>query len=180
MAIRTQDTVLAIRQDCEVQAVLGFLQRGLAGMTMLVHRNHPPGMGLWNGFGGSVEQDECAQAAIRREAKEELGIHDLHTSGVLGHLCFLRAGVPWFYVDTFNVHKWEGKPWLRGPEHARIRWVHGYKDILYQNLGLWPDDQHWLPYTIVGKRVWMLCNFRKSRAQEDRYMIDEIRLQVED
>lgn len=41
---------------------------------LLLNRNHSPNLGLWNGVGGKLENDETRDACVLREVKEETGI----------------------------------------------------------------------------------------------------------
>ena len=44
------------------------------GQILLVNRQKPPAMGLWNGVGGKIESGETIEASVCREVYEETGI----------------------------------------------------------------------------------------------------------
>jgi 8-oxo-dGTP diphosphatase len=41
---------------------------------IMMNRNKSPWMGMWNGLGGKIHQDETPLVSIQREIKEELGL----------------------------------------------------------------------------------------------------------
>ena len=49
-----------------------FIQQG--SKILLLNRERPAWMGVWNGVGGKLEEGESAREAIIREIKEETGI----------------------------------------------------------------------------------------------------------
>jgi 8-oxo-dGTP diphosphatase len=53
------------------------------GRVLLVRRAFAPARGAWDVPGGFVERDESAEAAARREAREEIGV-DVRLDGVVG------------------------------------------------------------------------------------------------
>lgn len=76
--------------------------------------------GAWDVFGGHVEAGENAQAALRRELREELGI-EADAVCELGTLASAAGG---WRLRLFAVERWRGKPTNCDPrEHAEIRWV---------------------------------------------------------
>jgi len=50
---------------------LCFLTRG--DQVLLLHRDHPPNQGLWNGVGGVIEPGEAPLESCLREVHEETG-----------------------------------------------------------------------------------------------------------
>lgn len=62
---------------------LCFLTRG--DEILMLHRQHPPNQGLWNGVGGRIEPGESPHESCLREVYEETGycITEAHFGGVL-------------------------------------------------------------------------------------------------
>ena len=81
-----------------------------------VHKIYP---GEWEFPGGKVEPGEDAQAALRRELHEELGI----TVTTARPLIRLRYSYPELAVDldTWLVTAWQGEP--ASNEHPALAWV---------------------------------------------------------
>lgn len=77
--------------------------------------------GLWEFPGGKIEENEAPQIALKREAKEELGI-DICTG------CQLPLAFTSYSYDDFNIvlllficRTWEGAP--SGIEGQELKWV---------------------------------------------------------
>jgi 8-oxo-dGTP diphosphatase len=51
---------------------LVFIQ--IESHMIMLNRNKSPWMGMWNGLGGKINQDETPLTSIQREIKEELGL----------------------------------------------------------------------------------------------------------
>eukprot|EP00963_Diacronema_lutheri_P010329 scaffold1019_cov338-Pavlova_lutheri.AAC.6 len=105
------------------------------------------GTGYWNGFGGKVEPEEGIRQAAHRELREEAEV-DVRTMEVVGEITFVfnDQPVPW------RVHVFQGKDLIGEPnetEEMRPRWFHT-ADIPYDCM--WPDDKHWYPLFLAGKR----------------------------
>lgn len=56
----------------ELTFTIGFIKRGHS--ILLLNREAPAWMGMWNGVGGKIELDETPETCILREIKEETGI----------------------------------------------------------------------------------------------------------
>lgn len=76
--------------------------------------------GAWDLFGGHLQPGETAQAALRRELREELGIE----AGALRALGALASAEAGWRLQVFAVDDWRGEPRNRQPhEHAELRWM---------------------------------------------------------
>lgn len=74
----------------------------------------------WALFGGHVQRAESHDDAIRRELREELGIHacDVHCIGTLPEIDDRQR----YLTEVYVVREWRGAPTNR-EEHEEIRWV---------------------------------------------------------
>ena len=88
---------------------------------LLVHRSpsarsYPD---VWDLFGGHVDGCESLEEALRREAREELGIEVL----ALRWLGQINDPVERAVVHVYAVASWEGEPVNAAPEeHTEMRW----------------------------------------------------------
>ena len=91
------------------------------GEVLLVHRSpsdcsYPD---VWDLFGGHVEGDESLEEALRREAREELGIEVL----TLRWLGQVFDPVEPADVHVYAIPSWKGEPVNAAPEeHIEVRW----------------------------------------------------------
>lgn len=106
------------------------------------------GAGRWNGFGGKVEAGETIEAAAERETLEEcgividkmekVGVHEFEFSAKPGEI---------LEVHVFRVESFTGEPYET--EEMRPQWF-TIDAIPYDEM--WPDDIHWLPVFLTGKK----------------------------
>lgn len=121
-----------------VHVAAGVLQR--TDGTVLINQRPAgkPHAGFWEFPGGKVES-ESAEAALRRELHEELGI-DI---GESLPLIRLRHAYPELTVDleVFRVTRWSGEPHAR--EQQSLAWVHP-SDLRFASSTTWPllDADH--------------------------------------
>lgn len=126
-------------------------------LTLCIVHQHPRillglkkrgfGAGRWNGFGGKVEPGETIEAAARREVKEEAGIEVRDVSKV-GHIEFTFEGDPVILdVHIFRATDFFGEP--QESEEMKPAWF-SLDNIPFENM--WPDDRHWLPLFLAGKK----------------------------
>lgn len=138
-------------------------------LTLCIVHQHPNvllgmkkrgfGAGRWNGFGGKVEATEAIEDAARRELHEEAGIR----AGALervGVLDFEFKGNPEILqVHIFRALDFSGKP--TESDEMKPKWFHIDK-IPFKNM--WPDDPHWMPLFLGGKKFKGKFLFGKSDA----------------
>jgi ADP-ribose pyrophosphatase YjhB (NUDIX family) len=115
----------------EEKILLGLKKRGF-------------GEGLYNGFGGKVEEGEDIESAMRRELKEETG---------LVACVYQKLGILTFYysdramvVHVFKVMEYEGAP-VESEEMTAL-W---FDSTAIPFSKMWPDDEYWFPYFIENK-----------------------------
>lgn len=105
------------------------------------------GEGRWNGFGGKVEKGETIEEAARRECLEEGGIavSELTQQGTLE---FVFDGDPVVLeVHIFEIMSYTGEP--QETEEMRPQWF-ALENIPFDDM--WPDDIHWFPLFLAGKK----------------------------
>ena len=106
-------------QQAAAVCVAGALIRD--GRVLLVHRSLSARFwpDVWDLFGGHVDGDESLEEALRREAREELGIEVL----TLEWLGQIYDPVEPAVVHVYAVSSWEGEPVNAAPdEHTEVRW----------------------------------------------------------
>ncbi|MBI1405980.1 MAG: NUDIX domain-containing protein [Caulobacter sp.] len=99
------------------------------GRLLLIRRLKPPEAGCWSLPGGKVDFLETVEAALRREAREELGV-DL---GPLSLLCVtdqLHPDIPEHWVaPVYLAREFVGEPAIQEPDkHDGLEW-YGLDDL---------------------------------------------------
>jgi 8-oxo-dGTP diphosphatase/2-hydroxy-dATP diphosphatase len=126
-------TLCVIHTDTHI--LLGMKKRGF-------------GVGRWNGFGGKIALGESIEEAARRELREECGLE----AEVLEHRGIIRSEYAthpdMLEIHVFDVIKYHGTP--VESEEVRPSWFK-LTDIPFDKM--WPDDRHWLPLFLEGKRI---------------------------
>jgi 8-oxo-dGTP pyrophosphatase MutT (NUDIX family) len=128
-----QLTLCVLHTDTHI--LLGMKKRGF-------------GAGRWNGFGGKVGMGESVEDAARRELREESGL-EAQVLERRGTLRFEFASSPEILeVHVFGVVKYHGDP--VETEEMKPCWFR-LTEIPFDKM--WPDDRHWLPLYLEGKRL---------------------------
>ena len=120
----------------EGQVLLGLKKRGF-------------GQGLWNGFGGKVNEGETILEGAIRELNEESGftgknlekiaILYFHFEKDLGKYTELE-------IHVFKTSTFEGE--LVESEEMQPKW-YNLSEVPYKDM--WPDDIYWYPIMFTGK-----------------------------
>ena len=131
---------------CEyIKATIGYLVKN--DMVLLVFKKRGFGKGLYNGFGGKLEQGENWEQALIREAREELNVTPTHFYQA-ATLEFYDDDILRFHTRVYIVKEWEGEP--QESEEVRPQWFNKHH-LPYDNM--WADDVYWLPHVLNGKHV---------------------------
>lgn len=117
------------------------------GKILLGMKKRGFGANRWNGFGGKLEPGESVVDAAKREMREECGVDVTSFERVGMHEFEFQGNPELLEVHVFRVDSFEGEP--VETEEMRPRWF-PFDDIPYAEM--WPDDIHWLPLFLEGKR----------------------------
>lgn len=106
--------------------------------------------GYYNGFGGRVEAGETVEQAALRELTEECGIvaTKYEKVGVIEFDEIFRGEHAWMTVHVFLITGFNGEP--EETDEMRPEWF-SLDAIPYDKM--LPDDRHWLPLVLDGKKV---------------------------
>ncbi len=130
------------------------------------------GEGKWNGMGGKPEEGEAIEQAAARECREEIGVtiatSDLQKCGVITFRSATNPKFNWI-VHMFFAEKWQGEP--QETEEMRPQWFR-LADIPYSQM--FPDDQHWLPKVLAGKKILASFNWNAASDGFDDFKIEEV------
>ena len=125
--------------------------------TLCVVHQHPKillgmkkrgfGAGRWNGFGGKVKEGESLEETAKREMKEESGV-DIDDIEKVGIMEFEFEGNPEIIeAHIFKAKNFEGE--LIESEEMKPQWFY-IDEIPFKDM--WPDDLHWMPLFLKGKK----------------------------
>jgi 8-oxo-dGTP diphosphatase/2-hydroxy-dATP diphosphatase len=126
-------------------------------LTLCIVHQHPKillgmkkrgfGAGRWNGFGGKLIPGETIEQAAKREMKEEASV-DIIDFQKVGILDFEFKGNPEILeVNIFRVNEFMGEP--TESEEMKPQWYF-IDEIPFKEM--WPDDIHWFPLFLKGKK----------------------------
>src|SRR3989344_809583 len=130
------------------------------------------GAGRFNGYGGKVQEGETIEAAALREMKEEVGLaaenSNLNKVGQIKF--FFKDKEGWDQeMHVFLVKDWQGES--QESEEMKPQWFN-IKEITFDSM--WPDDKHWLPAVLAGKKIEGHFNFINGGSNIDGFDIREV------
>jgi len=111
------------------------------------------GAGRWNGAGGKfdAEKDKDIIDTAIRETKEEIGV-EIKNPEKIGIFHFRFADEEKQHgnqdVCLYVAKEWDGEP--VESEEMMPKWF-SFNEIPYSEM--WPDDIHWLPHVLQGKKL---------------------------
>ena len=114
------------------------------------------GIGKYNGVGGKIKQGETPEEAMIRETTEEINVTPIKYEkvGFIEFDEYYKGKKENVAFHLYFVTEWEGKP--TESEEMNPKWFN-IKDIPYDKM--LPDDKHWLPLVLEGKRIKAYFDF---------------------
>ena len=114
------------------------------------------GTGKYNGVGGKIKQGETPEEAMIRETTEEINVTPIKYEkvGFIEFDEYYKGKKENVAFHLYFVTEWEGKP--TESEEMNPKWFN-IKDIPYDKM--LPDDKHWLPLVLEGKRIKAYFDF---------------------
>ena len=149
-----------------MKKLLTLVMASKEGRILLGMKKRGFGEGLWNGFGGKVDQGETVEEAARRELEEESGLttEELSLSGILN---FTFASEP----KELEVHVFKANLGNEEPietEEMRAAWF-SHEEIPFADM--WSDDVYWLPLLLSGSLFKGHFHFDAPSTLEHRAVI---------
>jgi len=129
------------------QATLCFLIKD--NQVLLAMKKRGFGVGRWNGVGGKPDAGETIEQTAIRETQEEIEVTPKNME-LVGILDFYFANKPdWSQQVVAYISKnWDGDP--RETEEMKPQW-YDKSELPFESM--WPDDPHWIPLVLDGKKV---------------------------
>ena len=110
------------------------------------------GQGRWNGAGGKFDSnrgDKTVLDTAVRETEEEIGVKIRNPEKVaVFHFRFDKKQEWNQDVSLFLAKDWEGN--IVESEEMMPKWF-TFDKIPYKDM--WPDDTHWMPHILQGKKL---------------------------
>ncbi len=131
------------------EATLCFLVEKENNRILLAMKKRGFGVGLWNGVGGKVQENETIEDAMKRETKEEIEVEVIDYKKVAEiEFSFDDESSAGQKVHVYLVKKWEGSP--TESEEMKPLWFN-INEIPYPQM--WEDNKYWIPIILNDKFV---------------------------
>lgn len=136
-----------------ILATLGYVLSADRRQLLMIRRDARPDdvhFGYYNGLGGKLEPGEDVVAGLRREIREEAGLHcdQVELAGTISWPGFGRGGEHWFGF-LFRIVGWSGTP-LTGNDEGTLHWV-PVPEVLAGAVPMWESDRHFLPLVFAER-----------------------------
>lgn len=130
------------------ELTLLFLKRN--DEILLAMKKRGFGEGRWNGVGGKLEPGESVEAALLREAQEEIGVTPTSYTQVadISFDQYFKGEHALMHVNVFIATEWNGEP--TESEEMKPQW---YPIDALPFEAMWQDDPYWLPLVLEGKKI---------------------------
>jgi 8-oxo-dGTP pyrophosphatase MutT (NUDIX family) len=129
------------------QATLCFLIKG--DEVLLAMKKRGFGEGRWNGTGGKPHDGEDINSTAIRETEEEIGVKPKNLTEVAKLDFYFPHNADWNQqVVVYLAQEWDGEP--KETEEMLPKW---YPKNQLPFDSMWPDDPHWLPPVLAGKKI---------------------------
>lgn len=141
---KLETTLLLLKRNDEI--LLAMKKRGF-------------GIGKYNGIGGKIEKGETAEAAMIREAQEEILVTPTKYDkvGVVEFIEFYKGKKQNVAFHLFIATKWNGEP--QESEEMNPKWFK-INEIPYNQM--FEDDRYWLPMILEGKKINAFFEFDEN------------------
>jgi len=151
--------------------VIGYILDG--DKVLLIYKKRGFGKGLYNGFGGKLENGEGSLDALKREGYEELSIKILEAE-YCGKLFFYDDNKLAMDCDVYIVKKYSGKP--KESEEVKPMWF-DLNEIPFDKM--WEDDKYWLKHLLKEEKFMGKFYFTDLFGENPRLLSHEITLYEE-
>ena len=151
--------------------VIGYILDG--NKVLLIYKKRGFGKGLYNGFGGKLENGEDSLDALKREGYEELSIKVLEADHY-GKLLFYDDNKLAIDCDVYIVKRYGGKP--KESEEVKPIWFN-LNEIPFDKM--WEDDRHWLKHLLKKEKFVGKFYFTDLFGENPRLLSHEITLYEE-
>lgn len=147
------------RKECTLLLLRAADPTTGADSLLLGEKKRGFGQGKLNGFGGKLDPGEALLAGALREMEEESGVTVPPASARhVGHLLFTFEGRP---GEELHVHVFAARPPFAGApaetEEMAPQWA-PVASLPFDRM--WPDDAHWMPLLLAGRRFRGVFHFR--------------------
>ncbi|MBP1949707.1 NUDIX hydrolase [Virgibacillus litoralis] len=122
-----------------------FIKRG--DEILLLNRESPAWMGMWNGVGGKVEDNETALDGILREINEETGINEPKNIMYKGNVCWEKDGkdLGGMYVFIAELPESYNYTTPKSTDEGTLDWKKLSWVLHDENLGVIENIKYFLP-----------------------------------
>ena len=114
------------------------------------------GEGRYNGVGGKIEEGETPEQAMIRETEEEISVTPIKYEkvGFIEFDEFYKGKKERVAFHLYIVTEWNGEP--TESDEMAPKWF-DIQNIPYDSM--FPDDKHWLPLILEGKKIHAYFDF---------------------